>query len=136
MKLNQNVPIRDMSYRIHLSRSLSPSEWYLPVEKDVCSALCDRMSAAQISYVSGDPESRLALSITRTEVRATPVFHLMTESRGFWKASRPTEYYRMEYVQKPNYYSQNIQPDIHKFVGQNSENGLIWNTRNKEHAFV
>jgi hypothetical protein len=84
------------------------------------------MSGAQISYVSGDPESRLALSITPTEVRATPVFHLMTESSGFWKDSRPTEYYKMEYIQKPNCYSQNIQPDVHKFVGENfCVNGLI-----------
>jgi len=33
MKLIQNVPIRDMSYCRHLSRSLSPSDWHLPVEK-------------------------------------------------------------------------------------------------------
>jgi len=52
-------------------------------KKDVCSALYDRTSVAQISYVSGDPEPRLALSISRTEVRATPLFHLMTESSGF-----------------------------------------------------
>jgi hypothetical protein len=56
--------------------------------KDVCSALYDRMSGAEISYDSGDPESRLALSISPTEVGAAPVFHLMTESSGFWNTSR------------------------------------------------
>jgi len=56
--------------------------------KDICSALYDRMSGAQISYVSGDPESRLALSISPTEVGTTPVFHLMTQTSGFGNASR------------------------------------------------
>jgi hypothetical protein len=41
------------------------------------------MSGEQISYVSGDAESRLALSIKPTEVTAAAVFHLMTESSVF-----------------------------------------------------
>jgi hypothetical protein len=75
------------------------------------------MSGAQISYVSGDPESRLALSISPTEVGATSVFHLMMQTSGFGKFHVPAEYYRMEYIQKTNYYLQNNHPDIHKFVG-------------------
>jgi hypothetical protein len=46
------------------------------------------MSGAQISYVSGDPESRLVLPISPTEVGATPFFHLMTQTSGFGNASR------------------------------------------------